>query len=89
MASPRTRRIRRLRAMRATEARQAETTQPTAPTPAPVPHIPEAPVQVHVEPAAVDYGAMTKAELQKVLDDRKVVYARFATKAALVELAES
>ena len=89
MASPRTRRIRRLRAMRAAEARRAETAQPTAPTPAPVPRTPEAPAEVPVEPAAVDYGAMTKAELQKVLDDRKVVYARFATKAALVELAES
>tara|TARA_R110002051_G_scaffold319067_1_gene402531 strand:+ start:480 stop:707 length:228 start_codon:yes stop_codon:yes gene_type:complete len=75
--------------MRATEARQAETTQPTAPTPAPVPHIPEAPVEVHVEPAAVDYEAMTKTELQDVLDDRSIVYARYATKAALVELAES
>ena len=89
MASPRTRRIRRLRAMRAAEASRTETTQPSAPKPAPVPRTPEAPAEVHVEPAAVDYGAMTKAELQKVLDDRKVVYARFATKAALVELAES
>jgi hypothetical protein len=89
MASPKTRRIRKLKAMRAARARQAEAAQPTAPTPAPVPRTPEAPAEVHVEPAAVDYGAMTKAELQKVLDDRKVVYARFATKAALVELAES
>ena len=89
MASPKTRRLRKLKAMRAAEARRAAAAQPPAPTPAPVPHIPEAPAEVPVEPAAVDYGAMTKAELQKVLDDRKVVYARFATKAALVELAES
>jgi hypothetical protein len=93
MASPRTRKIRKLKALRAAQASQAEQTAPVPP--APVPTIPEEPAAIETPvaetaPAApdLDYSAMTKAELQKILDDRNIVYARYTSKADLIAIAE-
>jgi len=93
MASPKTRKIRKLKALRAAQASQAELTAPAPPAPAPT--IPEEPAAIETPvaetaPAApdLDYSAMTKAELQKILDDRNIVYARYTSKADLIAIAE-